>query len=140
MKITTNYSKKDWNRAIPRVVICSIPLIFLFWAVFYLYMPYFEDWSTYLAFSVNEKTFTELIQNVKENNTSGNLLNSPDGFVMFMFLMWFGSAIFPLLVLVMFQRIIPVDYIIKKLGLESRMKLVVFKDGKPIHKVRDLFK
>lgn len=65
---------------------------------------------------------------------------TPDGWVPFFIFLWMGGALFPLWIIWRFHKIIPIVWIIKKLGIENRMKLVIFKNGKPIRKIRDLLK
>ena len=139
MKITTNYSRSDWDRFIPSFIILLIPTIFLFSSVFYLLIPYINNFTMFLDFTNNDDTLSKFVTFIKDNDLQSGLLRSQDGFVTFMFFMWFGGMIFPLLILVKFMNYIPTNWIIKKLNIEPRMKLVIFNNGKPIHKVRDLF-
>lgn len=135
MKITTNYSKHDWHKAIPYIIVQLIPVIFLFSTVFWLYVPFLENWAVWMNFNTDINSVGEFAEYIAKNQ----LMNSPDEFVMFMFVVLFGSAFFPILIIYRVYNIIPTKTICKKLKIEPMMKLVIFKDGKPIRKVRDLF-
>ena len=136
MKITTNYSKYDWFKFIPNMIISLIPTMFFIIAVLWLYIPFLDTWIIWMDFHADINSIGGFAEYVKENQ----LMKSPDEFVVFMFLTLFGSALFPVLIIVMFYKIIPINFIIKKLKIEPMMKLVIFKNGKPIRKVRDLIK
>lgn len=139
MKITTNYSRSDWNRFIPTVLIEYIPILFLFTATLYLFIPYIVNFTTFLDFTTNDETLLKFADYIKDNKLQNGLLTSQDGFVVFVFFMWFGGMIFPLILLMKFMKYIPTNWLIKKLNIAPRMKLVIFNNGKPIHKLRDLF-
>ena len=90
MKLSTNYSRSDWNRFIPTVLIESIPILFLFSATLYLFIPYIVNFTSFLDFTVNDDTMSRFSHYITDNNLQNGLLTSQDGFVVFVFLMWFG--------------------------------------------------
>ena len=89
-----------------------------------------------MEFGANTNTIGGFAEYIAENQ----LMKSQDEFVSFMFLILFGSALFPIILIVIFYKIIPTETIIKKLKIEPMMKLVVFNNGKPIRKFRDLLR
>ena len=139
MRITTNYSKSDWKRAIPEIIISVIPAIFLLSACLYLYIPYLENWAFWLNFQTDDETLVRFINFLDDNEQFQTGLLTPSGWILFFTMLWIGGAMFPLWIIIRFHRLIPVKWIIKKLGIEHRMKLVVFVNGKPLTKVRQLF-
>ena len=136
MKITTNYSKHDWVRFIPSMSIQLLPSIFFALAVVWLYIPFLDNWVIWMDFNAEEET----IQKFAEYISSNQIMNSQDEFVSFMFLTLFGGALFPIILIVIFYKIIPTETIIKKLKIEPMMKLVIFNNGEPIRKFRDLLR
>lgn len=139
MRITTNYSKSDWKRAVPEILISLTPIMIFSFLVLNFYIPYLENWTTFLNFETDNETIAQFLNYVISNEQLQTGWLTPDGWFFFFFIMLFGSAIFPLILCVIIYSRFPKDYIIKKLGLESRMKLVVFINGKPITRIRDLF-
>ena len=140
MTITTNYSRSDWKKAIPRTVIVCIPAIFLFWAVFNIWIPFIENFTTFLNYQTEDELLVRFINHVIDNEELQTGYLVPDGWLLFFAICWSGAMIFPMWLIWKFYKIIPTDWIVKKLGIENRMKLVVFKNGKPVRKIRDLLK
>ena len=138
MTITTNYTKSDWKRFIPSMIIQLLPSLFFALTVIWLYIPFLDDWVAWMDFNNEVESFGMFAEYVKEHE----LMKSPDEFVMFMFLTLFGSALFPVAIIVMGYKIFGgyIELVIRALKIEPRMKLVVFKNGHPVRKIRDLFK
>lgn len=136
MKITTNYSKHDWVRFIPCISIQLIPSLFFVLAIVWLYIPFLDNWVIWMDFNADINSIGGFADYVSSNE----IMLSQDEFVSFMFLVLFGSALFPIILIDIFYKRIPTETIIKKLKIEPMMKLVVFNNGKPIRKFRDLLR
>ena len=92
-----------------------------------------------MNFQTDDETLVRFINFLDDNEQFQTGLLTPDGWILFFSMLWLGGALFPLWIIIRFHRLIPVKWIIKKLGIEHRMKLVVFVNGKPLTKVRQLF-
>lgn len=138
MKITTNYSKSDWDRFIPNLIVSCIPVLFFCLAVIFLYLPYLQIWNEWINFQTETDSIKLFIDYIVENNLQNKVFTSPDGWVLFYIFIYIGAAIFPMLLILRFMNIIPIKWIIKKLKIEQQMKLVVFVNGKPLTKFRQL--
>ena len=139
MVITYNYSKADWQKFIPTQIIYSIPVILLFTLTLFAFMPVLYNWTTYLQFTTETEQIKLFLDYIETNNLRTGLLADNDGLLLFFVIIWFGMILFPLWIVVRISYLFPSKWIIKKLDIEPRMKLIVFKNNKPIRGIRDLF-
>lgn len=139
LKITTNYSSSDWNRFLPNLVLSCVPVFFFAFSIIFLYIPYLESWNQWINFQTESESIKNFIEYIIANNLESGLFTSPDGWVLFYIFIYIGAAIFPIWIIVKFMNVIPIKWIIKKLDIENRMDLVVFINGKPLRKFRQIF-
>ena len=93
-----------------------------------------------MDYQTEDEMLVRFINFLEDNQQYQTGLLTPDGWVLFFIFLWMGGALFPLGIIWLFHKIIPTNWIVKKLGIENRMKLVIFKNGKPVRKIRDLLK
>ena len=128
MRITTNYSKQDWKYFIPSLLITLSPSIVFIFGTIYYGLPHIEKWGIWLDFLTDKEIITAFADYIQTTQ-----LIPFNDLLSFFMIMWFGASIFPIILFHFFTKwCFPTEWIIKKLNIEPRMKLVVFINGKPI--------
>lgn len=126
--ITTNYSKSDWYRFIATFVIKMIPSILFVIAITFIILPVMLDGLTLMLYYIYSDLYEGFELWVEANNLNYSNTMPYHAFVSLMFL---GGSTILIFVSMSFMKWFPSNYIVRKLGIEPRMKLVIFWKGKP---------
>lgn len=137
MKITTNYESYDWKLLLINLAIVGVPSILFFsLSTYYVFLPLMDAWALF----VDDISNDELIKTYIENNYDMNSMSVDDFNHVFVgsFTLWLclimGPPVICILVMLYFTEMIIYfsKKLSKKLGYSNLMKLVIFRNGKPI--------
>lgn len=132
MKLSTNYSKSDWYRlGLSLFLIFIIPLSVTVYCIVSLWIPYLDMWGDYLKFSTER-------DDVKFFKDWATLKGwSIDQMLIFWGLLWGGGVGFSItIILILSAKLMNfMLWVVKKIDIIPKMKLVVFWNGKPIRRL-----
>lgn len=124
MRITTNYSRSDWCRLLASLPIILIPGICLVFVLIWYLESFLPIWTDFVDFLTNDDVFKRFIES--------SPYNGGDKMLVFGITFLLGSAMFPILLASRILYWFPSMWIINRLGIAPRMKLVIFYNDKPI--------
>jgi len=125
--ISTNYSKSDWYRFIAAFLVKSIPMFVFIVALTLVILPVMDDGILFMRYHV-ETDLLGFLSWVEENDLEYSYALDYGVFIAVMFL---GGSTILIFVSISLMRLFPRDWIVQKLDIAPRMKMVIFWNGEP---------
>lgn len=138
IKITTNYSVRDWLRLVATVLIHGVPMFTVFLlGVIFIILPsitYDIAFLNYLTTDGNS-TFNGFLEYTvaQDDDFTKRLsfINSKVDSVLMLAALFFCAVLFPVVTVFYASTKLPTKWIVKKLNIAPRIELVIFVNGKP---------